>query len=144
MNAWSDYTGTTGNINTWAGIALDNVAIFNGLDANQQDAVEVEGDTLDECLTHSSPQGVIHYHSLGNCATPSTYTSTSTVPGICNNNYNTCLAAPFAFATNSGAWDSTSNHGGVFGLARDGHKIVGPYDASGELWDCSELDMCSC
>ena len=30
----------------------------------------------------------------------------------------------------------------MFGLARDGHKIAGPYDATGQLWDCSELDMC--
>ena len=67
MNAWSSYTQITGSIDTWAGIALDNVPIFNGLALGNRDAVETESDTLDLCLTHSSPQGVLHYHSLGTC-----------------------------------------------------------------------------
>ena len=31
------------------------------------------------------------------------------------------------------------------GLARDGHIIMGPYNDSGELWDCQtdDLDICN-
>ena len=47
MNAWSAYTNNSGSVNTWAGIALDNIAIFNGLAAGNLDAVETEADTLD-------------------------------------------------------------------------------------------------
>lgn len=68
--------------------------------------------------------------------------STSYAPGLCDNNYNTCLTAPYTFAKVEN-WLTTTNHGGVFGLARDGHVIVGPYDANGELWDCAALDMCA-
>ena len=142
MNSWSSYTSISGSIDTWAGIALDNVAIFNGLALGNKDAVETEKDTLDLCLTHSSPQGIIHYHSLGACATASSQRSTTVVPGLCDNSYNTCLSDPYSYAKTQ-AWTTTTNHGGVFGLARDGHKIVGPYDANGELWDCTELDMCN-
>lgn len=93
-------------------------------------------------MTHSSPQGVLHYHSLGACATSSSYRSTTVVPALCENNYNNCLAEPFAWAYNA-AFPNKSNYGGDFGIARDGHVIKGPYNASGELWDCSELDMCN-
>ena len=55
MGSWSGYTQISGNIDTWAGIALDNIAIFNGLALGNLDAVETEKDTLDLCLTHSSP-----------------------------------------------------------------------------------------
>ena len=104
MNAWSDYTNHAGSINTWAGIALDGVPIFNGLAAGNLDAVETEADTLDMCLTHSSPQGTLHYHSLGACVAPteqtsqSSHRSTSTVPGLCDNSYNNCLSSAHNFA----------------------------------------------
>ena len=35
------------------------------------------------------------------------------------------------------------NYGGFIGLARDGHLVYGPYNESGELWTCSEYDMCN-
>lgn len=109
MNASSSYQNNAGSIDTWAGIALDNVAIFNGLAAGNLDAVQTEADTLDMCLTHSSPQLVLHYHSLGVCVNNSVQTSnsshrsTSTVPGLCDNSYNTCLAGAYNFAV-AEAW----------------------------------------
>ena len=29
------------------------------------------------------------------------------------------------------------------GLAKDGHIIVGPYNSDGELWSCSDHDICN-
>lgn len=142
MPASSAHQSLSGNIDTWAGIALDNIAIFNALALGNRDAIETEAHTLDTCLSHSSPQGVLHYHSLGACATTSALRSTTVVPALCDNNYNTCLSAPYTWATNY-AFPNTANHGGDFGLARDGHVIKGPYNSNGELWDCSELDMCN-
>lgn len=40
-------------------------------------------------------------------------------------------------------WTSTSEHGGVVGIARDGHPIYGPYNEDGELWACDEHDICN-
>lgn len=76
MNAWSSYTsisrrrelhnhpppngggGGTGSadmLGTASGIALTGAYIFNALDGNNLDAVEQEGDTLDVCLSHPTP-----------------------------------------------------------------------------------------
>jgi hypothetical protein len=29
------------------------------------------------------------------------------------------------------------------GIARDGHKIYGPYDSNGDLWDPCDVDVCN-
>ena len=50
------------------------------------------------------------------------------------------MADPFAYAL--AVFPSKANYGGDFGIARDGHVIVGPYNAQGELWDCTMLDVC--
>jgi hypothetical protein len=28
-------------------------------------------------------------------------------------------------------------------MAKDGHKIIGPYKADGSAWNCGELDICN-
>lgn len=40
-------------------------------------------------------------------------------------------------------WTDTANYGGVYGLARDGHVIYGPYNGDGELWTCDDHDVCN-
>lgn len=35
------------------------------------------------------------------------------------------------------------DYGGVYGLARDGHVIFGPYNSDGEVWTCDDVDMCN-
>lgn len=47
------------------GIALDGVAIFNGLDAEGRDAVAHE--IQDSCSGHPERTGEYHYHSLSSC-----------------------------------------------------------------------------
>lgn len=42
-------------LGTASGIALTGAYIFNALDGNNLDAVEQEGDTLDVCLSHPTP-----------------------------------------------------------------------------------------
>jgi YHYH protein len=49
------------------GIAKDGVAIFNGLDALDRDAVAHE--VQDACDGHPQQQGVYHYHSIPSCLT---------------------------------------------------------------------------
>ena len=31
----------------------------------------------------------------------------------------------------------------VIGIARDGHKILGPYNSNGKLWQPCQLDACN-
>lgn len=38
---------------------------------------------------------------------------------------------------------SIDNYGGIYGVARDGHVIYGPYNADGELWSCEDHDVCN-
>ena len=40
------------SLNTISGFAFDNVAIFNGLSADDVDAVLFEVETMDKCLLH--------------------------------------------------------------------------------------------
>lgn len=40
-------------------------------------------------------------------------------------------------------WNSGKGYGGVWGLAKDGHVIYGPYNSNGELWGCSDVDACN-
>jgi len=40
-------------------------------------------------------------------------------------------------------WSNTTPYGGVYGVARDGHVIYGPYNAKGEIWGCEDHDMCN-
>ena len=40
-------------------------------------------------------------------------------------------------------YSSTANNGGIVGLARDGHLIVGPYNEEGNWWGCQERDICN-
>ena len=144
-----DAAGAT-NQSTVSGYSFDNIAIFNGLAMGNKDAVLTEVDTMDNCLTHSSPSpGLqLHYHSLGLCMKPSAYTSTTVVPTLCkdeedpnDSNKKTCLDDPFEWALKS--WTDDTNYGGDLGLARDGHVIVGPYNKDGELWACDEHDICN-
>ena len=142
-----DYVEEAGTLklSTGSGFAFDNIAIYNGLSGDNVDAVEYEVDTLDKCLLHPTPSkggNILHYHSLGLCMKPSAWTSTSEVPTLCNSSASPeCVSKPFEWALQ--AWTDKTNFGGDVGLARDGHIIVGPYNADGELWSCDEHDVCN-
>jgi hypothetical protein len=43
-----------------------------------------------------------------------------------------------------GGWSTDDGtYGGFYGLAKDGHVIYGPFNASGETWSCDDVDMCN-
>lgn len=136
----TDNSGGGGGVSlsTAAGFALTGGVIFNGLDGGNDDAVENEADGLDKCLSHSSPQGQLHYHSLSNCVHEG---STSTKPGLCYADTN-CIDNIGDFMTAPWSTDD-GTYGGVYGIARDGHVIYGPYNEDGELWGCDDHDICN-
>lgn len=127
-------------MSTMAGMATSGGVIYNGLAGGNVDAVENELDTLDNCLSHGSPTGDLHYHSLSPCTKSGSHTSTTVKPGLCKDTPS-CIGNGHTFSRTN--WGSTSNYGGVYGIARDGHVIYGPYNAAGELWTCDDHDVCN-
>jgi YHYH protein len=128
--------GPTSSMTTQSGTAITGGAIFNGLALGDKDAVLNEGNTMDECLSHTSPTGQLHYHSISPCAKTG---STTVKPALCNSSSSCLDFTSFMY----GGWKDTTNYGGVYGLARDGHVIYGPYNKKGELWGCEDHDACN-
>ena len=52
-----------------------------------------------------------------------------------------CDQYPGAYNLHKGFEDG-ADHGGLIGLARDGHLVYGPYTENGELWSQDQLDIC--
>lgn len=65
-------------------------------------------------------------------------TPTSQAPGTNKLNTPDELLSKF-----TATWPTKTNFGGVFGLAKDGHVIYGPYNEFGEVWQCDDLDFCN-
>lgn len=133
-----------------AGYAFTNVAIFNPLvsESSITDAMWAQKSEVDLCQTSSSPVDAndatkghqLHYHGISQCMQASQYTSTSVVPGLCDD-VDACKDYPYNFGR--GSWTTKSGYGGDVGIARDGHVIKGPYNKDGELWGCDDHDVCN-
>jgi len=131
------------SMGTMSGVAITGGAIFNGLAGGNVDAIEGEIDTMDQCQAHASPTGQQHYHGLTPCAQSGfSGTSTTVKPGHCYDDSATdCVDDAHVWSRQG--WTETSNYGGVYGIARDGHVIYGPYNGDGELWGCDDHDVCN-
>ena len=46
-------------------------------------------------------------------------------------------------AITSNGYYSKANNGGVIGIAKDGHLLVGPWNDEGSLWTCDQHDICN-
>lgn len=121
---------------------VSGALIFNALAAGNADAVENEYVTLDECISHPTPTKEYHYHMWSPCTIKGNgWASTTTSPNMCINDEK-CRDDPVQFAINAG-WTDTQTYGKILGIAKDGHMIIGPYNQNGELWSCSEHDVCN-
>lgn len=142
--------GSSESMETWSGFGRQNLALFNGLALGNLDAVILEGETMDKCLSHAAPNSnAQHAHSLSPCIKGSNFPSavtgsTTKKPGACNDGVTDCLQTGQQMAFSRQNWSAGDGaHGGPYGLAKDGHVIYGPYDASGELWSCDDVDYCN-
>jgi len=142
------------NLDVLSAIALSGVPILNGLSADSVDAVENEYETMDICLSHStpSPSNLLHYHSWSPCILNEIFVADSSTdynqfaPELCEDD------AACYNSDNETAWDnikslslagypSGSGRNRIIGLAKDGHVVYGPPD-DGE-WACEEHDFCN-
>ena len=138
-------------ISTAAGVAFSGMMIFNSLASGNTDALDHEIRSLDSCLNHPSPSGSLHYHYWSPCIKKGYgFASTTEAPTLCINSANDeCMNSPSTYVTtkaNSGQtspFANTSDYGGLIGLAKDGHVIVGPYNKNGVFWGCDEHDICN-
>lgn len=153
----------TDNQNWVAGYTTNNVAILAPISVGGKDYFQALSDIpyrkgYDECLVAIEPAsattfngavqthapGVINYKTMSPCMVipPSTIpdfcTGTTGAPTECDENPWLWMAR-----TTSSGWPTKDNYGGILGLARDGHVIVGPYNEAGELWACDEHDFCN-
>ena len=106
------------------------------------DAVQEEYRTLDVCLSHPSPFGQYHYHAWSPCLKTSWSGSTTDAPALCKDTDGCTLENLSQFILDAGYYDS-SNNGGIIGIAKDGHLLVGPYNNQGDLWSCGDFDICN-
>ena len=139
------------DLSNWVGLSVKNTAIFGPLTLNSDgDAEDVFlssiEDEMDRCLmlTSSEGGGALHVHTMSPCFAPqndedSSLGSTTEKPGVCDSDFDCASEANWVLN-----WDSTaSDYGGIFGIARDGHVIYGPYNGDGEVWACEDLDVCN-
>jgi hypothetical protein len=141
----SDTTNSTGsgaNISTASAMAISGVLIYNALSSSNEDAVESEWATLDNCLSHPTPTGAYHYHQWSPCYQRGNgYASTTVAPDMCKDT-EACYSDPSQLAIDSGYSDTTA-YGEIIGVTKDGHLLYGPYNSDGELWTCDDHDICN-
>ena len=118
-------------------IALSGGYIFNGVDAEHLDTSAEEA--LDQCLSETTEFGRFHYRSWSHCASSDGSAPSDQAPGHCDE---ACAADPTSFAVSQGLGEG-ADYRAVVGLARDGHLVYGPYNSNGDLWSCSEHDICN-
>ena len=141
----------TDPIATAAGIALTGTYIYNSLAVGNTDAIDEEIKSMDSCLNHPTGTGALHYHFWSPCIKPGFgFASTTDAPVLCNSSVNNeCMTDPSNYVKTKASsgqtspYADTSDYGGVIGLAKDGHIIVGPYNKSGTSWGCDEHDICN-
>ena len=85
--------------------------------------------------------GVYNFKTMSPCMVLPPIYNPQYCTNTLNNEKSQCDQFPYVWMTQG--WPTTANYGGIIGLARDGHIIVGPYNSNGELWHCDEHDFCN-
>lgn len=141
-------TSASTSMTTWDGMSKQNIALYNGLALGNTDAVVLEGETMDGCLGHASPNNYAqHAHSISPCVNGASGSagitgSTTVKPMACNTGDIDCFPTDNSFMLDGWSTDD-GTYGGFYGLAKDGHVIYGPYNSDGEYWTCDDVDMCN-
>lgn len=131
----------TSQLGTTFGISLSGVPFLNGLSADSVDPFYppasfggesgFEAEEVDQCVGHPTPDGAYHTHMMSPCLFDDTVDGTQA-----------CVPSAGCADVKSHALAGYANHRDVttIGIAKDGRKILGPYDSTGELWQ--GVDVC--
>jgi hypothetical protein len=144
--SWADYalSSDSDSMTTAFGVALNGVVILASSSTNNIDPfypnswsgmVELADEYVDGCLGHPNGPGVYHYHILSPCIIDSSSVSaTSSCTSI-----DACSSDVASYTLD---FYADYNYETVLGIGRDGHLLLGPYDHSGDQFDCTEFDQC--
>lgn len=143
----SGYTAVSGMTDTFVGVGMDGVRFeypYKQIDRwddalNPKDYVYYHYEKMDLCAGSVNDDNVYSYHSLSPCL--KAYAN-GVAPGLCKED-TVCDTLGGPWLTAQSIWTNTANHGGIAGIARDGHLIYGPYNDDGELWECEDHDICN-
>ena len=96
-------------------------------------------------MTHAAPTtNALHVHSITPCTGDTPVKGSTTVkPGVCTATDIDCTVNTFWEAGWTKPASGVETNGGIYGLAKDGHVIYGPYNTAGELWSCDDVDACN-
>lgn len=129
------------------GVALDGLLINAGINADQVDDFYPPSSYgtytysnnnqsyFDHCMSHANGDGYYHYHAPSPCV-GNTALQGST-PYRCYS-VSSCWGKYMSYIQSN--WPTKLT---VFGLAKDGHIIWGPYTSSGSLFSACDLDYCN-
>ncbi|CDW76269.1 UNKNOWN [Stylonychia lemnae] len=143
-----NYGEKTISIINMVGIAANGVPMYNGNSPRNTDYFypkdwagsnqkNVDQD-IDACLGAIQPEdGVYHYWFLPPCLYHADKIQTSK---YCDN-VTDCFTDMASYSKK--IYTDFSNTWTLIGMAKDGHKIIGPYTAGNSEFDCQALDICN-
>lgn len=94
----------------------------------------LETEKVDSCTGHPQVNGLYHYHILPPCLVAKDHiiaTDPCAKNSACSNDIATYT---------KGYYTTYAKTYTVLGIAKDGHKIIGPYDSTGNEIDTATLD----
>jgi hypothetical protein len=128
------------------GVALNGVPIFSGVSELGMDAYAPKSYNgaskkeiaPDYCMGDTQYTTFYHYYSMSPCIFDG---SLKSLPGAyaCSADA-TCKSDKKTYILKAKTSQKTLL---PVGIARDGHKIYGPYDSTGATWDACDVDMCN-
>eukprot|EP00347_Sterkiella_histriomuscorum_P009381 403341427 len=143
---YKSYSGTTQRV---VGITLNGIPLFQGTSELQYDAFFPKSYGLyrfpktidvDLCLGSSQYSSFYHYYSYSPCIIGAAF-KTNAKSALCQN-VTTCKNDLTTYMQ-SGLTPEYKSVQQVIGVAKDGHKILGPFKKGGVLWQPCDVDICN-
>lgn len=142
--SYTEHSGT--DVDKIVGIALNGVPIFSGVSELGMDAyaaasyngVKATNIAPDYCLGDNSHTSFYHYYTMSPCILSGALKSSPTAKS-CNSD-TTCKSDKETYLLKAKSSQKTLT---PIGIARDGHKIYGPFDDNGDTWDPCDVDICN-
>lgn len=92
----------------------------------------------DYCMGDNSHTTFYHYYTMSPCILSGALKSSPTAKTCASDT--TCKSDKSTYILKAKSSQKTLT---PIGIARDGHKIYGPYDEDGNTWDPCDVDMCN-
>eukprot|EP00347_Sterkiella_histriomuscorum_P006962 403350773 len=144
-----EYQGYSGINSKIVGITLNGVPLFHGSSELQYDAFFPKsyglyrfpkGVDIDTCLGSAQYSSFYHYYSFSPCIIPTDFKTTA-ISALCSQTAS-CKDDLIKYMQ-SGLTSEFKATQQVVGIAKDGHKILGPFKNAKELWQPCDVDVCN-